>query len=83
MDEAFRFKGFDLKTGKVEQEAYLKIKIKLKGEGPVYLWTRNALERSGYEIDSTANTCIEIIDGRWKIKENPFSSLRELLAYLR
>lgn len=47
-DEVFQFKGFDLKTGKVKHRPFRQSTIKLKGEGPVYLWTKNALERTGY-----------------------------------
>jgi iron complex transport system ATP-binding protein len=49
-DEVFQLKGFDLKTGKIRHEAHRKISIHLIGEGHEYLWTKNALERSGYEI---------------------------------
>ena len=49
-DEVFQLKGFDLKTGKMSHEAHRKISVQLIGEGHEYLWTKNALERSGYEI---------------------------------
>lgn len=49
-DEVFQLKGFDLKTGKMSHEAHRGISINLIGEGHEYLWTKNALERSGYEI---------------------------------
>lgn len=50
LDSIFQFKGFDLKTGKVKQEVYRKLRVNLTGQGHEYLWTRNALQRSGYEI---------------------------------
>ncbi len=49
-DEVFQFKGFDLKTGKIEHEAHRKKEIQLLGTGYSFLWTKNALERSGYRV---------------------------------
>ncbi len=49
-DETFRFKGFDLKTGKVQHHPYRGRCIRLTGEGYAYLWTRNALERNGFDV---------------------------------
>jgi iron complex transport system ATP-binding protein len=51
-DEVFQLKGFDLKTGRMSHEAHRGISIQLIGEGHEYLWTKNALERSGYKIDT-------------------------------
>jgi len=53
-DEVFRFKGFDLKTGKVSHQAYRNVEIQLEGTGYEYLWTKNALERSGYSVTPSA-----------------------------
>lgn len=61
-DEVFQFKGFDLKTGKVEQEPYRKVGIQLMGDGHNYLWTKNALERNGYHIDENATIQIEVVN---------------------
>lgn len=49
-DEVFRFKGFDLKSGRVIHESFRNTPVQLLGEGPPYLWTKNALERNGYEV---------------------------------
>jgi iron complex transport system ATP-binding protein len=38
-DEVFQFKGFDLKTGKIEHEAHRKKEIQLLGTGYSFLWT--------------------------------------------
>ena len=46
-DEVFKFKGFDLKSGRVQHIAYREKTIELKGDGPRLLWTKNALERNG------------------------------------
>ncbi|MFM8913278.1 MAG: ABC transporter ATP-binding protein, partial [Flammeovirgaceae bacterium] len=47
-DEVFKLKGFDLKTGKVFHEPFRNQSIRLEGSGPIYLWTKNALERNGF-----------------------------------
>jgi len=83
LDEVFKFKGFDLRTGKVEHESYRKIKIKLEGEGPVYLWTRNALERNGFEIDNKSSTEVVIKDNQWSFRNQSFAKIELLLAALR
>jgi iron complex transport system ATP-binding protein len=70
MDRVFQFKGFDLKSGKVAHDAHRGIKIKLSGEGSRYLWTKNALERSGYDIDNSSLIIIEVQDSRFKIQDS-------------
>lgn len=52
-DDIFQFKGFDLKTGKVRQFPFKNVAVALHGEGALYLWTKNALERNGYEVTSS------------------------------
>jgi iron complex transport system ATP-binding protein len=49
-DETFELKGFDLRTGRVKHHAFRKLSVGLTGEGPEYLWTKNALERNGYAV---------------------------------
>jgi iron complex transport system ATP-binding protein len=49
-DEIFKFKGFDLKTGKVQHEVSRQERIHLTGSGYEFLWTKNALERNGFEV---------------------------------
>jgi iron complex transport system ATP-binding protein len=61
LDEIFKLKGFDLKTGKVNQEPHRNIAINLVGEGHEFLWTKNALEREGYSISDNAEIKIDII----------------------
>src|SRR6478736_8104385 len=60
-DDVFQLKGFDLKTGKMGHEAHRKISVQLIGEGHEYLWTKNALERSGYEIATDSQIKITLI----------------------
>ncbi|MFZ6013275.1 MAG: ABC transporter ATP-binding protein [Bacteroidota bacterium] len=74
-DEIFRFKGFDLKTGKLKHEAFRGIAIQLSGKGHEYLWTKNALERCGYDvINSEAAVSINISQeaGRteWQLRKS-------------
>ncbi len=69
-DSIFQFKGFDLKTGKVKHEAYTGRTVKLVGDGSEYLWTKNALERSGLEVSDKSSTLIVIQKGpslRWTL----------------
>lgn len=49
-DEIFQLKGFDLKTGRIIHRPFRKVTVGLAGDGPEYLWTRNALERNGFAI---------------------------------
>lgn len=87
-DKVFRFKGFDLKTGKVHHEAHRQISIKIVGDGHNYLWTKNALERCGFSItDQTATHTLTIVsdgnsfqlqmDGR-----HYFDSIHSLIDHL-
>lgn len=49
-DTIFQFKGFDLRTGKVQHEKNRDVTINVKGDGSEFLWTKNALERHGFEV---------------------------------
>lgn len=82
-DEIFRFKGFDLKTGKVAHEAWRNKPVKLVGEGYEYLWTKNALERSGFEISDNAHDTINIKSSIWMMGSQNFASLEKLIAFLK
>lgn len=81
-DEIFQFKGFDLKTGKVTHEAWQNKSVKLVGEGYEYLWTKNALERSGFEITDQSFQQVEIKSSTWIIGSQVFTSLKELISSL-
>jgi iron complex transport system ATP-binding protein len=74
-DKIFRFKGFDLKTGKVQHEAYRGVSIQLTGEGHEYRWTKNALERSGFAVSENAAEIliqVNVEEGKpqWIIKKS-------------
>ena len=82
-DEVFQFKGFDLKTGKVEHEAHRKKEVQLLGTGYSFLWTKNALERSGYRVVEKAEIQITVFGESktlWKLNGSQFESLATLLA---
>lgn len=59
-DRVFQLKGFDLKTGKISHTPYRKTWVQLDGSGPEYLWTKNALERNGYEVATNQPVRIEV-----------------------
>jgi iron complex transport system ATP-binding protein len=59
-DEIFRFKGFDLRTGKIQHDPHRGVSISVTGAGPELLWTRNALERNGFEISDHAKISIHV-----------------------
>jgi iron complex transport system ATP-binding protein len=59
-DKVFQFKGFDLKTGKVHHQPYRNLSVNLRGEGHEYLWTKNALERSGFETGESSVISVDI-----------------------
>jgi iron complex transport system ATP-binding protein len=86
-DDIFRFKGFDLKTGKVKHEVNRARTIQLNGNDSEYLWTRNALERNGFQIvQHNGDTTIKIEQNNnacvWIIGDNRYTSLQGLLKYL-
>jgi len=50
LDETFVLKGYDLKTGKAEFKPHTGKKIYLEADGHYYLWSKNVLERNGFEV---------------------------------
>lgn len=59
-DRVFQFKGFDLKTGKFYHTPFRKKQILLIGESHELLWTRNALERNGFNVHGSSHAEAEI-----------------------
>ncbi|MBL7870023.1 MAG: ABC transporter ATP-binding protein [Cyclobacteriaceae bacterium] len=86
-DQVFQFKGFDLKTGKMTHETFRKTSIHLKGEGHTYLWTKNALERNGYEVNEKAPCLVSISEKNgqsiWSIENSTFKTIKDLLENLK
>lgn len=87
-DEVFQFKGYNLKTGKVSHEAYRGKAVSVSGQGHALLWTRNALERNGFDVvsaDAALHVSVEDVDGtnRWILNgDRSFNSVQELFAQL-
>ena len=93
LDETFQMKGYNLKTGKAEFIPEKGIKVAVKAEGYTYLWTKNALERNGYEVvnvqdnfDVLINTFGNDTMPVWKIlsveSEKSFHTLKSLVNFL-
>ncbi len=88
-DETFAFKGFDLKTGRVQHQQYQQMPIIFTGAGYYYLWTMNALERNGYTVSAQGQGYrISLSAGAsgtvWECQDGKiFSTISELLVYLR
>ena len=87
-DSIFQFKGFDLKTGKVEHVPHRGICVHLSGSGHEYLWTKNALERNGFitGADEVANYNVSVSQESgqlvWTINDKTsFTSLEELINF--
>jgi len=93
-DEIFQFKGFDLKTGRIAHEADRKVNVVLTGSGHEYLWTRNALERAGFTVDTAQSQAgqvhVEVTyeesKPRWVLKKEnrlfTLSSIAELIEVI-
>ncbi|MDH5365427.1 MAG: ABC transporter ATP-binding protein [Cyclobacteriaceae bacterium] len=73
LDTVFGHKGYDLKTGRVAHEMSGEM-IKLIGDGHGYLWTKNALERKGYNIGNKGTIEIKVQELKekfsWTLKKN-------------
>jgi iron complex transport system ATP-binding protein len=85
-DEIFQFKGFDLKTGKIQHVTHLNRSINLKGEGHQFLWTKNALEREGFSINDEGIPVTIVNAGtspEWRTSNSSFRNIRSLLDELK
>jgi iron complex transport system ATP-binding protein len=80
-DEVFRFKGFDLKTGKIEHPVTQVKSVNLIGNGHRFLWTKNALDRNGYKV-SHDGVMITIGEKDWELFSEKAESLDQLLKKL-
>src|SRR5579871_2953145 len=87
-DEIFQFKGFDLKTGKIQHHPFRGKKLRLQGDGHEFLWTKNALEREGFVVvtdEAASEISTSATDGRlrWTWINSQFDTLEALLAHLK
>lgn len=86
-DEVFQFKGFDLKTGKIEHPIIQTKSVKLTGNGHEFLWTKNALERNGFSVFEQGQLSIQVIVSDksklvWQFNGSSFDTLEQLLLAL-
>jgi iron complex transport system ATP-binding protein len=86
-DRIFEFKGFDLKSGKVQHDVHPGKKVQLTGDGPEYLWTKNALERNGFNVTAEQNDMSVSIIGSgpklgWLVRTNDSEEFKGSLADL-
>ncbi len=86
IDRVFGLKGFSLKTGKIERKEPRARQFKVRGEGYALLWTRNALERTGFEADHEDGEEIRVEESegtfRWYHGDRSFVDLQSLLESL-
>lgn len=86
-DDIFRFKGFDLRTGKVQHEIKHPINIRVIGEGHELLWTRNALERNGFAVcdeQTSHRIIINVLSDstQWVVDDSgTFFSIKDVLDH--
>jgi len=89
-DEIFQFKGFDLRTGKIQHDAHRGILISVAGAGPELLWTKNALERNGFEINDNAKIAVTVDRQSdkflwtlsWDNQQSSFLSISSLIEFI-
>lgn len=81
-DDVFQFKGYDLKTGKVQHETWRKTSLKIIGDGPTFLWTKNAFERNGFAIENDATNIVEITNNGWNFEGEKYHRLEELVGVI-
>ncbi|MEJ0032396.1 MAG: hypothetical protein WDO15_19510 [Bacteroidota bacterium] len=69
-----------MKTGRVQHEVFRKKTVKLIGDDPVYLWTKNALERNGFEVGTTGDVEVVIDANEWGCKREEVPAAGTALA---
>jgi iron complex transport system ATP-binding protein len=87
-DNIFEFKGFDLKTGTVQHELHRGKTVQLTGTGSDYQWTKNALERNGFEVaTASAENQVTIVKDdnnlTWTLRNQAYRRLEDLLRALQ
>lgn len=92
IDRTFQLKGYDLKSGKAEFTPSRASRVFVQGQGHLLLWTRNALERTGYEtVDDSKTADFSVsIDGdlpelTWRLQDSDtsFNTIEDLLAAVK
>ena len=87
LDDIFHVDGFDLKTGKIQRQAYRNKTFTLHGQGAEFLWTKNALEREGFSVSDSGGISITVSgEGSsliWQTSGNTFSTIKEMLDWVK
>ena len=88
LDRIFQLKGFDLKTGKIQHKIHQQLNIKLDpvSEGATFLWTKNALERNGYNVTENGSTFIQVKSEptlEWVLNGVKYKSIESLIEALK
>lgn len=88
-DAVFQFKGYDLKTGKIQREPHRGVRIKLKASDHEYLWSKNAMERLGFTVvEDDVHHTVEVQTNKqnlsWRLNDSiDFNSLKDLLNHIQ
>ena len=82
IDRVFQFKGYDLKSGQVTPPVANRY-VRLDGNGPIYLWTKNALERNAIGISREAQLEVTLTGtGSWLVGNKSFETLADLVRFI-
>jgi len=92
LDNVFQLKGYDLKSGRAVFLPTKKLRIVVEGDGYCKLWTKNALERNGFNVDENRHDLVLKVSEsdnksckwsiNWSGKQQIFLSVSELIAFL-
>ncbi len=80
-------KKFNFLSGKISLPVQVEEDIILKGSGPIYSWTKHALERIGYKVSKKSDIVVDVDDaGQWIVsyekREEQLHSISDLLDHL-
>lgn len=92
LDEVFQMKGYDLRSGRAVFSPTRKLSIAIEGEGYSKLWTKNALERNGFEVkEHSVNLTLKVNTAgenscEWSILHSQvlheFYTVKDLIEFL-
>jgi len=73
---------FNPESGSFNMQYATTSNVQLSGDKTAVYWTKRALARAGYAIDSKATIQIQALNKLWVVNEKEIHSISELLAYL-
>lgn len=84
-DAAFQNKNyvFNPSNGNFSMNYPMDKQIAVEGDKIRMYWTLRALARAGYEVVMDSNMKVEVQKNSWKIRDYEFSSIEDLLIYLK